>query len=68
MGRGGARKGAGRPRSGRQGTSVSFWVSKETKERLRALRAEGYDTSLGLETAVGEWYRELHGEEGEDGA
>lgn len=64
MARGGARKGAGRPKGERQGVSVSFWVSKETKERLSTLRAHGYNTALILEEAVEGWYEDMREELG----
>lgn len=57
-----AKKGRGLP--GR-GTWVSFRVSDQTKKRLDALQKQGYDISLGLETAVAEWCRDLLMEEEE---
>ena len=59
MARGGARKGAGRPKNQEKKVTVSFWVSERTRSRLRELRANGYDTSVGLETVVEEWYKDL---------
>ena len=59
MARGGARKGAGRPKGERQGVAVSFWVTKDTQARLRELRAHGYNTPLLLEEAVEGWYEDM---------
>ena len=59
MTRGGARKGAGRPVNDTRRVTVSFWVSTATQDRLRALRAHGYNTSLILEEAVEGWYEDM---------
>ena len=67
MARGGARKGAGRPKGERQGVAVSFWVSKETQARLRELRERGFNTVKALESCVYVWHKAIVEDEKEEG-
>ncbi len=47
----------------RQRVRVSFRVPALTRAKLRALRRQGYDLSLGLESAVDGWFHDLYEEE-----